>query len=136
MRDHHHAVSSSRPRSVQLRARVGPAVVTIGGRLGRGVLFALRLPANFLALCSFKAQQIMLASTGTKLVAVFVAGIPLCLLGGLAYMWTSGKTLLDGMLNAYGALYKIPGMLRISRLPSRCVMDYPKARPGSIAAKG
>lgn len=96
---------------LQLRARVGPAVVTIGGRLGRFLLLALRLPANLLSLLSFKAQQIMLASTGTKLVAVFVAGIPLCFVGGVVYAWTSGKTLLDGIINAYGALYKIPGTL-------------------------
>ena len=52
----------------------------------------------------------MLASTGTKLVAVFAAGIPLCLLGGVVYAWTSGKTIIDGFVNAYGALYKIPGI--------------------------
>jgi len=51
----------------------------------------------------------MLASTGTKLVAVFAAGLPMCVLGGFVYAWTSGKTLTDGFVNAYGALYKIPG---------------------------
>lgn len=94
---------------MQFRAYVGPSVVTIGGRLGRTLLLALRVPANLLSLLSFKAQQIMLASTGTKLVAVFMLGIPACLFGGIIYSWTSGKTLLDGIINAYGALYKVPG---------------------------
>ena len=88
---------------------MGPAVVTIGGKLGRALIQFLRLPGHVLNLMSFKAQQVMLASTGTKLVAVFVAGIPLCLLGGIVYAWCSGKTLIDGFVNAYGALYKIPG---------------------------
>ena len=94
---------------LQLRASLGPAVVTIGGRLGRILIQMLRFPVHLLNLASFKAQQIMLASTGTKLVAVFAAGIPLCFLGGLIYAWTSGKSIIDGFVNAYGALYKIPG---------------------------
>ena len=94
---------------MQLRAQIGPAVVTIGGRLGRALLIFLRMPRHLLSLLSFKSQQIMLASTGTKLIAVFIAGIPMCLVGGLIYSWTSGKTVMDGMINAYGALYKIPG---------------------------
>ena len=36
-------------------------------------------------------------------------GIPLCVVGGLLYAWTSGKGIIDGCINAYGALYKIPG---------------------------
>ena len=56
----------------------------------------------------------MRASTGTKLIAVFVTGIPMCLLGGIVYAWTSGKTLIDGFVNAYGALYKIPGTIPFS----------------------
>lgn len=95
---------------LQLRANLGPSVITIGGRLGRALIQLLRLPGHALNLMSFKAQQVMLASTGTKLVAVFVAGIPLCLLGGIIYAWTSGKSIIDGFVNAYGALYKIPGM--------------------------
>lgn len=51
----------------------------------------------------------MLASTLTKIFAVFAVGLPLCILGGVAYAWTSGKSLLDGCINAYGALYKVPG---------------------------
>ena len=51
----------------------------------------------------------MLGSTMTKLVSVFAVGLPLCLLGGLAYSAASGKSLLQGCLQAYAALYKIPG---------------------------
>lgn len=104
-----HAYIESAVLLWQVRAQIGPAVVTIGGRLGRAVLLALRLPRHLLSLLSFKLQQVMLANTSTKLVAVFVLGIPMCLLGGIIYSWTSGKSLLDGVINAYGALYKIPG---------------------------
>ena len=55
------------------------------------------------------SAQVMLGSTLTKLVSVFAVGLPLCLLGGLAYSCASGKPLLDGCLQAYAALYKIPG---------------------------
>ena len=51
----------------------------------------------------------MLASTLTKIFAVFAVGLPLCFLGGIAYSWTSGKGLLTGFISAYGALYKVPG---------------------------
>lgn len=36
-------------------------------------------------------------------------GLPLCAIGGLFYSWASGKSIVDGIINAYGALYKIPG---------------------------
>ena len=94
-----------------MKAKIGPAVITIGGRLGRSLLQFLRLPVHILNLLSFKAQQVMLARTGTKLIAVFVAGIPLCALGGILYSWASGKSLLDGFISSYGALYKVPGRL-------------------------
>ncbi len=38
-----------------------------------------------------------------------VVGLPLCAVGGVLYSWASGKSLVDGTINAYGALYKIPG---------------------------
>ena len=38
-----------------------------------------------------------------------VVGLPLCAVGGVFYSWASGQTLVDGFVNAYGALYKIPG---------------------------
>ena len=59
--------------------------------------------------CSDGVAQVMLGSTMTKLVSVFAVGLPLCLLGGLAYSAASGKSLLQGCLQAYAALYKIPG---------------------------
>ena len=36
-------------------------------------------------------------------------GLPLCFVAGMLYSWASGKTFVDGFINAYGALYKIPG---------------------------
>ena len=38
-----------------------------------------------------------------------VVGMPLCAVGGVFYSWASGQTLVEGFVNAYGALYKIPG---------------------------
>lgn len=38
-----------------------------------------------------------------------VVGMPLCLVGGIFYSWASGQTVVNGFVNAYGALYKIPG---------------------------
>lgn len=40
-----------------------------------------------------------------------VVGMPLCAVGGVFYSWASGQTLVNGFVNAYGALYKIPGGL-------------------------
>lgn len=54
-------------------------------------------------------MQVVLGNTINKLIGVFAAGIPVILLGGLAYRLTSGKTLWDGIVSIYGALYKIPG---------------------------
>ena len=51
----------------------------------------------------------MLASTVTKIFAVFVVGMPLCLVGGGLYSLASGKSVVDGFVAAYGALYKVPG---------------------------
>ena len=38
-----------------------------------------------------------------------LVGLPLCALGGVLYSWTSGKGVIDGMISAYGALFKVPG---------------------------
>ena len=51
----------------------------------------------------------MLGSTWSKLAAVFIAGLPLCVVGGALYSIASGKGFIDGCIQAYGALYKIPG---------------------------
>ena len=42
-----------------------------------------------------------------------MVGIPACVVGGLAYSYTSGKSVMDGIIAAYGALYKVPGGPRI-----------------------
>ena len=47
---------------------------------------------------------------GTQIWSI-VVGMPLCAVGGVFYSWASGQTLVDGFVNAYGALYKIPGGL-------------------------
>ena len=44
--------------------------------------------------------------------AVFVVGIPACVVGGVAYSYTSGKSVMDVFIAAYGALYKVPGRPR------------------------
>ena len=44
------------------------------------------------------------------MIAVFAIGIPACVLGGAAYSLASGRDILTGFIQAYGALYKIPGM--------------------------
>lgn len=93
----------------KMSVSIGPAVLTLTGRLGRSAQLLLRVPQWLMTLLAFKSQQVMLASTMTKITAVFVVGIPLCLIGGLLYSWTSGKGLVSGFINAYGALYKIPG---------------------------
>ncbi len=61
-----------------------------------------------------RCAQVMLGSTLTKLISVFAVGLPLCLLGGLAYSVASGKSLLQGCLQAYAALYKIPGRFLVT----------------------
>ena len=66
------------------------------------------------------AVQVMLASTMTKIFAVFAVGLPFCFLGGIAYSWTSGKSLLDGFVCAYGALYKVPGELWLELIFHAC----------------
>lgn len=84
---------------------------TVTGKMAQTLNLMLRFPQWLMSLAAFKSQQIMLASTMTKIFAVFIVGIPLCLVGGVLYSWTSGKGLVNGFINAYGALYKIPGTL-------------------------
>ena len=88
---------------------IGPSVITVTGRMAQNLRLLLRIPQWLLSMAAFKSQQIMLASTMTKIFAVFVVGIPLCLVGGVLYSWTSGRGVINGFINAYGALYKIPG---------------------------
>ena len=81
------------------------------GRIQRYMRLLVQLPSYLWALLVFNVQQVLLRNTVSKLAAVFLAGIPACLLGGALYSATSGKPLVDGFVNAYGALYKIPGRL-------------------------
>ena len=106
------ALTPVRCHQVETRAsyHIGPAVITLRGKLARSFSLLLRIPAWLRSLLAFRAQQVMLASTMTKITAVFIVGIPLCFVGGFLYSWTSGKGLIDGFINAYGALYKIPGL--------------------------
>jgi hypothetical protein len=53
--------------------------------------------------------QIALGGTIQKLVAVFVAGIPLVLVGAVVYKFVSGETFMSGVTHLYGGLYHIPG---------------------------
>ena len=37
----------------------------------------------------------------------------------MLYSWASGKTIVDGVISSYGALYKIPGNAQITRFLGR-----------------
>ncbi len=69
----------------------------------------MRIPRYLFKLSVFKTQQLVLGNSVFKLAAVFLASVPAILIGGAAYKATSGKTMLDGIANVYGAIYKIPG---------------------------
>lgn len=56
-----------------------------------------------------------------------VVGMPLCAVGGVFYSWASGQTVLEGFVNAYGALYKIPGKQAYSDLPDHAAVMLPWA---------
>lgn len=91
--------------------RVAGQTVELDRKLGRHVKALLKVPSWLTQLVSFKTQQIMLGSTWNKMIAVFAIGIPACIVGGLFYSFASGRDLLTGFIQAYGALYKIPGQL-------------------------
>ena len=61
--------------------------------------------------------QIALGGTVQKLIAVFVAGVPLVLVGGVVYKIVSGETYLSGITHLYGGLYHIPGARTFAMLP-------------------
>lgn len=94
---------------VETTLRVGEASVTVDRKMGRHIQQLSRLPGYLAAVISFKTQQVMLGSTWNKMIAVFAIGIPACVAGGLAYSLASGRDILTGFIQAYGALYKIPG---------------------------
>lgn len=89
--------------------KVGDAKVSVDRKMGRNLRTLSRIPGYLAAVVSFKTQQIMLGSTWNKMIAVFAIGIPACVLGGVAYSLASGRDILTGFIQAYGALYKIPG---------------------------
>jgi len=94
---------------VETTLRVGEASVTVDRKMGRHIQQLGRLPGYLAAVISFKTQQVMLGSTWNKMIAVFAIGIPACIAGGAAYSLASGRDILTGFIQAYGALYKIPG---------------------------
>lgn len=94
---------------VETTLRVGEASVTVDRKMGRHIQQLSRLPGYLAAVISFKTQQVMLGSTWNKMIAVFAIGIPACIVGGVAYSLASGRDVLTGFIQAYGALYKIPG---------------------------
>lgn len=89
--------------------KVGDARVSVDRKMGRHLRTLSRIPGYLTAIISFKTQQIMLGSTWNKMIAVFAIGIPACIVGGVAYSLASGRDILTGFIQAYGALYKIPG---------------------------
>ena len=91
------------------RVQVGPISFVAYGRWSGGVRAVMRIPRYLVKLAVFKTQQIVLGNSVFKLMAVFAASVPAILIGGAAYKATSGKTMLDGIANVYGAIYKIPG---------------------------
>lgn len=54
-------------------------------------------------------QQVALGGLVQKLVAVFIAGIPLVFVGGLLYAFIAQEDVMAGFLAIYGGLYHIPG---------------------------
>lgn len=78
-------------------------------QLVRGMMRVLALPREVGHMLGFRLQMAFMGSIAAKLLMFFAVGIPLCLLGGLAYSAASGRALVDGVVNAYGALYKVPG---------------------------
>ncbi|KAA6419289.1 MAG: hypothetical protein FRX49_10813 [Trebouxia sp. A1-2] len=108
--------STSGPGKVETTLRVGEASVTVDRKMGRHIQQLSRLPGYLAAVISFKTQQVMLGSTWNKMIAVFAIGIPACIAGGVAYSLASGRDILTGFIQAYGALYKIPGVTVIGEV--------------------
>jgi hypothetical protein len=75
-------------------------------------------PLTSWVLGALQIQQVALGGLIQKLVAVFVAGIPLVLAGGVVYSVLSGEHIMEGFTAVYGCLYHIPGI--------RLVMQYPR----------
>eukprot|EP00884_Botryococcus_braunii_P016643 jgi/Botrbrau1/3662/Bobra.0204s0052.1 len=67
-------------------------------------------PADLANAIGFRLQVALMGSVASKLLMFFAVGIPLCLLGGGLYSLASGRSIAQGVVNAYGALYKVPGI--------------------------
>ncbi|KAL3139211.1 hypothetical protein ABBQ32_005982 [Trebouxia sp. C0010 RCD-2024] len=96
--------------------KIGDTKVSVDRKMGRHLRTLTRIPGYLAAIISFKTQQIMLGSTWNKMIAVFAIGIPACVVGGVAYSLASGRDILTGFIQAYGALYKIPGVTVIGEV--------------------
>lgn len=80
-------------------------------RLLRMLRFFRGGPAWLVSQLGFRIQQVALGGLIQKLVAVFVAGIPLVLAGGVVYSVLSGEHIMEGFTAVYGCLYHIPGVV-------------------------
>mmetsp|Transcript_19941 Transcript_19941/g.60258 ORF Transcript_19941/g.60258 Transcript_19941/m.60258 type:complete len:961 (+) Transcript_19941:333-3215(+) len=80
-------------------------------RMSRLFRFTRRTPAWLISQLGFKIQQVALGGLLQKLVAVFIAGIPLVVVGGVAYAMVSGESVMEGFTAIYGCLYHIPGVV-------------------------
>lgn len=108
--------------------KFGDTKVSVDRKMGRHLRTLSRIPGYLAAIISFKTQQIMLGSTWNKMIAVFAIGIPACVVGGVAYSLASGRDILTGFIQAYGALYKIPGRPRCESYRSHYRSHYRKIR--------
>lgn len=68
-----------------------------------------RSPRQVLVFQIRQVQQVALGGLLQKLVAVFVAGIPLVVIGGVMYSIIAQEDVMAGFLAIYGGLYHIPG---------------------------
>ena len=73
-----------------------------------------RAPSHALNWLIFQTQQrIILGTLRTKLLSFFLVGAPVVAAGALAYTAVSGKPLREGLNQAYGLLYKVPGPAQV-----------------------
>lgn len=108
--------TSQNGKQPETTIRFGEAKISVDRKMGRHLQTLSRIPGFLAATVSFKTQQVMLGSTWNKMIAVFAIGIPACVVGGVAYSLASGRDILTGFIQAYGALYKIPGVTVIGEV--------------------
>lgn len=73
------------------------------------LLWATRLPARIANWGLLRAQRLMTGTLPAKLAGYFAIGMPIVLGCAVLYSWVSGKPLMEGLRQAYGNLYKVPG---------------------------